>query len=59
MFIAGGMTAGGFNNAAKTDNPTFEYFPSKSLNNGMAIYSKFLHDALPSNVRLSQFRLAL
>lgn len=30
--------------------PNFEYYPSKALNNGMPIYSAFLHDALPSNL---------
>lgn len=44
------MTAGGFNNVEATDNPTLEYYPPKTLNNGMPIYSKFLHDALNSNL---------
>lgn len=48
LFIAGGMVAGGYNNAESTDNPTFEHYPAKG--DGMQIYSKFLHDALNSNL---------
>ena len=48
LLILGGMVAGGFNNAEATDNPTFEFFPPKG--NGLQFYSKFLHDALNSNL---------
>ena len=52
--ILGGMTQGGFNNAAATDNPTIEFYPSKSINNGLSIHSNFLHNALNSNVSHSR-----
>ncbi|GAA5998014.1 uncharacterized protein JCM10292_002262 [Rhodotorula paludigena] len=48
IMILGGMIAGGFNNAPSTDNPTFEWFPPKF--DGLPVYSKFLHDALNSNL---------
>jgi hypothetical protein len=48
IIIMGGMLAGGFNNKLSTDNPTYEFFPPKF--NGQAIYSKFLHDALNTNL---------
>ncbi|KAM0749961.1 copper radical oxidase [Meredithblackwellia eburnea MCA 4105] len=38
----------GYNNAPATDNPTFEYYPPKG--DGLQIYSKFLHDALNTNL---------
>ncbi|KAI5481062.1 hypothetical protein MNV49_006248 [Pseudohyphozyma bogoriensis] len=40
IMILGGMTAGGFNNARATDNPTFEFFPPKG--DGLEFYSKNL-----------------
>ena len=51
------MVKGGFNNVPATDNPTFEYYPSKGINNGLQIHSPFLHDALYSNVRLPVSRI--
>jgi hypothetical protein len=48
LLIAGGMVAGGYNNQEATDNPTFERFPP--VGDGTATYSKFLHDALNSNL---------
>ncbi|GAA5979733.1 hypothetical protein JCM10908_003025 [Rhodotorula pacifica] len=48
LLIAGGMIAGGYNNAPQTDNPTMEYFPPKG--DGLQFYSSFLHDALNSNL---------
>ncbi|TKA53154.1 hypothetical protein B0A53_04010 [Rhodotorula sp. CCFEE 5036] len=48
LLIAGGMIAGGYNNAPSTDNPTMEFFPPKG--NGLPFYSSFLHDALNSNL---------
>ncbi|KAL8291911.1 hypothetical protein RQP46_002169 [Phenoliferia psychrophenolica] len=48
LMILGGMIAGGYNNAQATDNPTFEFFPPKG--DGLQIYSKFLHDALNTNL---------
>ncbi|BGP53479.1 hypothetical protein JCM8202_001123 [Rhodotorula sphaerocarpa] len=48
LLIAGGMVAGGYNNAPSTDNPTMEFFPPKG--NGLQFYSAFLHDALNSNL---------
>ncbi|GAA6041298.1 hypothetical protein JCM8097_001325 [Rhodosporidiobolus ruineniae] len=48
VLIAGGMIAGGYNNAESTDNPTMEYYPPKGT--GLQFYSKFLHDALNSNL---------
>lgn len=46
LLIAGGMVAGGYNNAPSTDNPTMEFFPPKG--NGLQFYSAFLHDAVSS-----------
>lgn len=46
LLIAGGMVAGGYNNAPSTDNPTMEFFPPKG--NGFQFYSAFLHDAVSS-----------
>ncbi|GAA5829165.1 hypothetical protein JCM11251_004147 [Rhodosporidiobolus azoricus] len=48
LLIAGGMVAGGYNNQESTDNPTFEFYPPKG--DGLQFYSKFLHDALNSNL---------
>lgn len=48
ILILGGMIAGGYNNQLATDNPTFEFFPPKG--DGRGIYSKFLHDALNTNL---------
>jgi hypothetical protein len=55
LLIAGGMIAGGYNNAESTDNPTFEYFPPKG--DGLQFYSQFLHDALNSNLYPIMFSL--
>jgi len=55
----GGMTQGGFNNAADTDNPTYEFFPSKSIGNGMPIHSAFLHNALISNLFPVMYQLRM
>ncbi|GAA5949534.1 hypothetical protein JCM10213_002590 [Rhodosporidiobolus nylandii] len=48
LLIAGGMIAGGYNNAESTDNPTMEFYPPKG--DGLQFYSSFLHDALNSNL---------
>jgi len=50
VLIMGGMTEGGFNNARATDNPSYEFFPTKSINNGLALHSNFLASALNSNL---------
>ncbi|SCZ99332.1 BZ3500_MvSof-1268-A1-R1_Chr7-2g09487 [Microbotryum saponariae] len=44
--IMGGSKKGQYNNERKVDNPTMEFVPSK----GSQYYSKFLHDALDSNM---------
>ncbi|SGY78645.1 BQ5605_C008g04907 [Microbotryum silenes-dioicae] len=44
--IMGGSKKGQYNNDPKVDNPTMEFFPSK----GPQFYSKFLQDALDSNL---------
>ena len=46
------MSTTGFNNAPQFDNPTIEYYPAKNIagSNGMPIYSKFLHNALNTNL---------
>jgi len=46
----GGMTEGGFNNVRATDNPSYEFFPSKAINGGLQIHSNFLANALNSNL---------
>lgn len=47
-FVLGGMTSNGWNGKDSTANPTYEWFPPKG--NGLAIFSRFLHDALRANL---------